>query len=136
MNVTTIYYNSIEIEWKPGGVSDIIYYIVKYRQIGKQLNSDSFEPTDYSDVNHEMVNKETNAAELLNNDDSYFIMINTTNTKLKVGTSLRPYTYYEFKVVAVNLLGHSRDTEPIIVRTAATSKIFELFLTIGPKIYQ
>ncbi len=56
-------------------------------------------------------------------DENNFKFINTTNTKLKVGTSLRPYSFYEFKVQAGNLLGLSEETDTINVRTAATSKI-------------
>jgi hypothetical protein len=56
--------------------------------------------------------------------DNGFISINTTNTKFKVGPTLKPYTFYEFKVTAVNQLGHSQETEPIRVRTAATSNLY------------
>lgn len=51
-----------------------------------------------------------------------YLSLNTTNTKLKVGTSLKAYTLYEFRVIAVNLLGKSKATRPILVRTAPTSK--------------
>lgn len=54
--------------------------------------------------------------------DFYYKRVNTTVTKVKVGTSLKAFTLYEFRVVAVNALGVSDETEPILVRTAATSK--------------
>ena len=41
--------------------------------------------------------------------------------KLGHGT-LRPFTEYEFRVVAANLLGLSKETDPLVVRTAPTSK--------------
>ena len=56
-----------------------------------------------------------------NFEEDDFLSINTTNTKLKVGNTLKPYTFYEFKVLAVNLLGQSKETSLIRVRTAATS---------------
>ena len=117
LNVTTIYFNSIEIEWKTGGVSDILYYIVKYRQYENNLNE--IVTNDYIDLSREIVDQDS-----AETNENGFISINTTNTKLKVGTNLRPYTFYEFKVAAVNQLGHSQDTEPIKIRTAATSMLF------------
>ena len=55
-----------------------------------------------------------------------FLIINTNNTRFKVGNStypLKPYTFYEFKVAAVNMVGESKETNTLIVRTAATSKL-------------
>lgn len=56
--------------------------------------------------------------------DYYFRKLNTTATKVKVGTNLKAFTLYEFRVSAVNTLGASDETEPILVRTAATSKSY------------
>jgi len=56
-----------------------------------------------------------------------FLTINTNNTRFKVGNStypLKPYTFYEFKVVAINSVGESKETNTLIVRTAATSESF------------
>jgi hypothetical protein len=75
---------------------------------------------DYLDLSKEILDDVDDDLEAENSDND-FISVNTTNTKFKVGPTLKPYTYYEFKVAAVNQLGHSQETEPIRVRTAATS---------------
>ena len=73
---------------------------------------------------HVLLNEKTQSIDSdIDLDENNFKLINTTNTKLKVGTSLRPYSFYEFKVQAGNLLGLSEETETINVRTAATSNI-------------
>lgn len=119
LNVTTIYFNSIEIEWKPGGISDVVYYIVKYRP---QPKSNIYNMIRRDE--HVLLNEKTQSIDSdIDLDENNFKLINTTNTKLKVGTSLRPYSFYEFKVQAGNLLGLSEETETINVRTAATSNI-------------
>ena len=56
------------------------------------------------------------------NGDYLFNFENTTNTKYKIQAKLKPYTYYKFQVYAVNLIGESRQSESIRVRTAAASK--------------
>ena len=117
LNASTIYYNSIEIEWKPGGISDILNYIVKYRPY-KSLNEYEFLLNDFYD-------KSINDDNYLFDDfdsDSTFTSINTTHTKLKIG-GFKPNTLYEFKVSAANLLGLSKETESILIRTAATSNL-------------
>ena len=121
LNVTTIYYNSIEIEWKPGGISEVLYYIVKYRP---QQNSEDYDTltSDFprpSDSDKNMLNL---VDDYSSDNDENFKSLNTTSTKLKVGTSLKPYSVYEFKVMGGNLLGVGEETDIIRVRTAATSK--------------
>lgn len=112
-NVSTIYSNSIELEWRPPpghSVADILYYIVKYRRYHEQHWLD------------ELNNDLDRSATELNELDPPYIHINTTNTKLKIGNNmLKPFTSYEFKLQAANLHGFSRETEPLVVRTAATS---------------
>lgn len=100
--MTTIYFNSIELEWKPGGISEISYYLIKYRKVVSDKK------------------------ELEDNDidaSSNYLIYNTTSTRVKIGNSLKPYTLYEFRVVAVNQLGRSSPTGSLVVRTAAASKI-------------
>lgn len=58
-----------------------------------------------------------------NDIDSGYSIFNTTNTRVKIGNSLRPYTFYEFRLVAVNDLGNSLSTDSLVVRTAAASKL-------------
>lgn len=87
------------MEWKPGGLSEISYYLVKYRKIDS--NKKNLEDSDI---------------------DSNYSIFNTTSTRVKIGNSLKPYTFYEFRVEAVNQLGKSLPTGPLIVRTAAASK--------------
>jgi hypothetical protein len=61
-------------------------------------------------------------------DEDDYVAINTTSTKLKVGNSmLKPFTQYEFKLLAANSLGFSKETDPVVVRTAATSNVFLVF---------
>jgi hypothetical protein len=50
-----------------------------------------------------------------------FTQVNTSNTRFKVDNVLKPYTFYEFKIAAVNILGKSDETNTIRVRTAASS---------------
>lgn len=105
MNVSTIYLNSIEIEWKPGGISDVIYYMIKYKKI--DLDAENLESEEYD----------------IDNDHQYST-INTTNTKIRIGNFLKPYTLYEFRIIAVNQLGKSPPTSPLVVRTAAASMYY------------
>ena len=119
LNVTTIYFNSIEIEWKPGGISDVLYYIVKYRPQPKSYVYNMLR-RDEQHISTENTNQHDSSD--MDLDENNFKSINTTNTKLKVGTSLKPYSFYEFKVQAGNLLGLSEETDVIRVRTAPTSK--------------
>ena len=117
LNVTTIYFNSIEIEWKTGGISEVLYYIVKYRP---QPNSYLFDS-----LTKDMRNFNAKSGSLsIDVDEENFKSLNTTSTKLKVGTSLKPNTFYEFKVVAGNLLGLGDETDILLVKTAATSENF------------
>ena len=115
--MTTIYFNSIEIEWKPGGIADVLYYTVKYRP---QPNSNLYESLTRDELTRNFYDKRGFLSSDVDEDN--FKSINTTGTKLKVGTSLKPYTFYEFKVMAGNLLGLSDETDTILVRTAATSR--------------
>lgn len=109
-NVTTIYYNSIELEWRPGGISEVLYYILKYRRSINELDN-------YEDF-----------YEATRNDDEHrrnsfdFQTINTTQTKYKVTNTLKSFTFYEFKVSAGNHLGLGRETNLLRVRTAPSSK--------------
>ncbi len=121
--MSTIYYNSIELEWKPTGFSDVLFYIVKYRpykeEIIDELNADLEQHSVHDDSFTEDENIDNN---------NHFISINTTNSKLKVGNNmLKPFTFYEFRVVAANLLGLSKETSSLIVRTAATSKSLKVY---------
>lgn len=119
VKVSTIYSNSIEIEWKPGGVSDVAFYTVKYRQhpldAEIDMDVDENDPIDFESL------ADDGSSDIPSLIDYYFKRLNTTSTKVKVGTSLKAFTLYEFRVVAVNLLGSSEETEPVLVRTAATS---------------
>jgi len=112
--VTTIYSNSIEIEWRQGGISDVSYYIVKYKE--------SEDQEEFTSVNYDWNYKSQLASTTSSVDKEGYIVLNTTSTKVKLGTTLKPYTLYEFKVVAVNSLGESEETEVISARTAATSE--------------
>jgi hypothetical protein len=51
-----------------------------------------------------------------------YTVITTTLSKYKIGNTLKPFTYYEFRLSAANSLGESRTSRPLIVRTASTSK--------------
>lgn len=134
--MTTVYSNSIEIEWKPGGASDIINYRVKYRLYKSSLESDQTLSNDYNEqAASNEINEYSNNDYVLNQsndyydsnediDENYSIMI-TNSTRFRIGNSsapLKPYTFYEFKVVAANALGLSKETNTLVVRTAATSK--------------
>jgi hypothetical protein len=150
--VATNYYNSIELEWKPGGISDVLYYNIKYREYKKKGIDTEILSSDYDesniDTNHRIqeniYNNENDASmsydnenetndidsdsdysgeQIDNENNNKFISINTTNTRFKVDNTLKPYTFYEFKVSAVNMLGKSDETNTIRVRTAATSKL-------------
>ena len=117
--MTTIYYNSIELEWKPGGIQDVLHYNIKYREHRQgDLDTEIYSPhNDESnfETNHHMIDYDDGSAL-----DS-FVQVNTTQTRFKVDNTLKPYTFYEFKVAAVNMLGISDETNTIRVRTAATS---------------
>jgi hypothetical protein len=79
---------------------------------------------DYSDNvgdNHMSMMMADDYDEDENIDERAYEILNTTTTKLKVGNTLKPFTLYEFRVSAVNLLGKSDDSQPLFVRTAATS---------------
>ena len=148
LNVTTIYYNSIEIEWKQSGLADILYYMVKYRPVRARSSDD----TDYLNVpaagytselakrddqqeQHDDDDDDDDDSDHIEddaNDSEEYQSVNTTNTKLKVGTSLRPFTLYEFKVIAANTLGLGKETPSIQVRTAPTSKFSFVCLTQKP----
>ncbi len=114
LKVTTIYSNSIEIEWRQGGISDVAHYIVKYKASEDQ---EEFTLANY-DWNYKIQPGITTTS---NVDKDGYIAINTTLTKLKLGTTLKPYTLYEFKVAAINSLGASEETDVMFARTAATS---------------
>ena len=132
LNVATIYYNSIELEWKPGGMSDVLYYNIKYRQHRKLNVDDEIISADYDESNIQTSSKELLLNEGDEDDDigeadkDPYTSINTTNTKFKVDHTLKPFTFYEFKVSAVNMLGKSDETNTIRVRTAATSKFWQI----------
>jgi hypothetical protein len=130
--VSTVYFNSIELEWSPPpqnaltSADAVTYYVVKYRP---------FRDDSYDDVNHDMPERINSIANnkhdsFYDEEDSY-VSINTTSTKLRVGNNmLKSHTQYEFKLLAANLLGFSKETDPLVVRTAATSKHFTLFRLI------
>ena len=134
--VSTIYYNSIELEWKPGGMSDIAYYTVKYREdhVRKDQNDVYyyFYDEDSNDSSSNDIDEnfsessESNFVDAYDSDnydhDRANNYENTTNTKYKIQARLKPFTYYNFEVSAVNLLGESKKSANIRVRTAATSK--------------
>ncbi len=121
--MATIYYNSIELEWKPGGSSDVLHYNIQYRQYTRR----GFDTEIYS-ANYDQSNIETNYhltdfSEDENAQEDRFVSINTTSTRFKVDNTLKPYHFYEFKVAALNGQGKSDDTNTLRVRTAATSKL-------------
>ena len=121
MNVATIYYNSIELEWNPGGMSDVLTYNVKYREYrNPKIDTETFS----TDIDESNIEKNYKIIE--HNENSFaanneFISINTSNTRFKVAHTLKPYHFYEFKIAAVNRLGISDESNTIRVRTAATS---------------
>lgn len=130
--VSTIYSNSIEIEWRPGGLSDVLYYVVKYRlKKSSSVNDNSgYANNNVDDDYYDEYDDYNEDDGPLMDSDSKFEVLNTTSTKLKVGSSLKPFTLYEFRVSAVNLLGKSPESKPLIVRTAATSK-FIMFYSLS-----
>lgn len=69
----------------------------------------------------EEVNLDSSESDDFNLSEYYYKRVNSTLTKVKIGSNLTAYTLYEFRVAAVNALGSSDETEPILVRTAATS---------------
>lgn len=133
LKVTTVYSNSIEIEWKPGGLSDVINYQVKYRLYKNRLENldGDLVTNDYNEMNSDnegLPNQSNDYYDTEYNDDNYYVII-TNNTRFKIGNysqPLKPYTFYEFKVVAANSLGQSRETNTLLIRTAATSKNINL----------
>lgn len=133
MNVATIYYNSIELEWKPGGISDVLFYNIQYRQYTRPNVDTEIYSIDFDQSN---IERDHDIHEDYDNFNSpeRFVSVNTTNTRFKVDNTLKPYKFYEFKVAAVNLLGMSEETNTIRVRTAATSNYFLYifdFITVG-----
>lgn len=124
VKVATVYSNSIELEWRQGGLSDVTHYTVRYRQhpVDPELDKD----LDDQEIDDEHVDLDDSSsfAELA---DYYFKRLNTSMTKVKVGGNFKAFTLYEFRVLAVNMLGSSDETEPLLVRTAATSMRFNTF---------
>jgi hypothetical protein len=130
LNASTIYYNSIELEWKPGGISDIAYYVVKYRDDeNKKQNFYSYYYYDYQqddDIDNSNNIDENFFVSNNNIDDENDLLYsyeNTTNTKYRIQAKLKPFNHYKFQVIAVNSLGESKQSGFIRVRTAAASKI-------------
>ena len=139
--MTTVYSNSIEIEWKQAGLMDSFTYKIKYRLYkNKQLNNNNNNninelQNDYSNIETSSSSNEEEDYYTQSNDyydlnnqyddtDENFNVINTNNTKYKIGNSnspLKPYTFYEFKVVVLNLIGQTKETNSLVVRTAASS---------------
>lgn len=122
-----MYSNSIEIEWKQGGASDA-FYLVKYRQhpTDPELDFDDYEDDDEGTLVDFRLDEQQyqQSASVADVPQYLFKRLNTTSTKVKVGNALKPFTVYEFRVVAVNMLGRSEETQPLLVRTAATSNCF------------
>ena len=108
-------------------MSDVLYYNIKYRQHRKLNVDNEIISADYDESNIQTSSKELSLNEGdedddIGEEDRPYTSINTTNTKFKVDHTLKPFTFYEFKVSAVNMLGKSDETNTIRVRTAATSK--------------
>jgi hypothetical protein len=135
--VTTVYSNSIEIEWNQAGLMDSFTYKIKYRLYkNKQLNNINELQSDYNNIESSSNEEEDYYAQSndyydLNNQyddtDDNFNVIDTNSTKYKIGNSnspLKPYTFYEFKVVVSNLIGQTKETNSLVVRTAASSIFF------------
>lgn len=131
LKVATVYSNSIEIEWRQGGLSDVNVYTVKYRQhpldaeLEWHLDDDEDDEVSHDDGTTTDYSEENAPAESL--VDFYYKQVNTSSTKIKVGGNLKAHTLYEFRVSAVNALGASDQTESLLVRTAATSRALILF---------
>lgn len=138
--MSTVYSNSIEIEWKPGSLSEEYSYQVKYRLYKNKLENLDGEMVS-NDYNDQSSSEEDYSSSVPQFNDYYdteendinFITVNTNNTRLKVGNSsypLKPYTFYEFKVVAASGASESKETNTLVVRTAATSKFKPIFCQI------
>ncbi|CAF0709715.1 unnamed protein product [Brachionus calyciflorus] len=107
-NVTNIYLNSIEIEWKPGGLSEVLHYLIKYKKIDMDRDTDNVDTSNRDSEDFD-----------IDDDNEEYTTLNTSNTKMKIGNSLKPYTLYEIRVISVNHLGKSAPSKALVVRTAA-----------------
>jgi hypothetical protein len=127
LNVTTVYFDSIELEWKPGGISEISYYTIRYRKSPTQSDLPLTKLIQIDEDNNN--NNDDYDYDLLRYNSYYneydFISFNTTATNYKVKEKLEPYTFYDFEVTAVNVVGESEPTQVLHVRTAARSKFIK-----------
>ena len=131
------------MEWKPGAISDIAYYTIKYREDDFSRKNPNFYYYYYDDHHYDSEsdnsidenfvltnqiddNSENNddnemKEDLYGNNDYSYSYENTTNTKYKIQAKLKPFTFYKFQVFAVNLFGENKRSLSIRVRTAASS---------------
>ncbi len=114
MRATTIYYNTVELEWKQGGLSDVTYYIIKYR-IENDMLVDDYQYSNNIDTNDEYQPMR------MANEIEFYYYENTTNTKYRIQNRLKPFKFYTFQVIAVNEVGDSDASESLRVQTAASS---------------
>lgn len=93
MFVRTIYYNSIEIEWKSAQINDISHYLIRYCILINEHDICSSYDIENSTINrHRILNK------------------------------LKPFTYYLIQITAIDLFGNEiQSSNSIKIRTAPTS---------------
>ena len=113
---------------KPGGASEIHYYLLHYRlarpyfnERNQLVSENEFLLADYDYLDSSDATAQHDP-DLESNHHNEFITINTTSTRFRITNKLKPYTYYEFKIQAGNYLGLSELAPVIRARTAASSK--------------
>lgn len=128
-------------------MSDVAYYVIKYREDNNRkqhlLNEnyyydeqngdyqydalyDSLEEDDSSSPSSSLsstITSITAGSGEEQYDDLVYYYENTTNTKYKIQSKLKPFTYYKFQVIAINSLNESKASSSIRVRTAPSSKL-------------
>jgi hypothetical protein len=102
------------LEWKQGGLSDVTYYIIKYR-IENDMLVDDYQYSNNIDTNDEYQPMR------MANEIEFYYYENTTNTKYRIQNRLKPFKFYTFQVIAVNEVGDSDASESLRVQTAASS---------------